>query len=419
MRESHCRTFRYMEDFHCIGGDCEATCCAGWRVSLEKQSYYRIQRLLRKSGRDPDAVLEKAPDASDTVYGHFKFKTDGTCSFLDDAGWCELHATYGEAALPNVCTVFPRLTYITGTTVDVAATPACPEVARLCLLSPDATDLVSLPLSVIPRGIGTMLELNPDLPYHALYHTVRNTFLDVLGHREIPIASRLFILAWATGQAPGFDRQCDRRTAATMQRLCERLRDHDTIESVDQGFRSLELSPEVPIAVVHSLLEKHLPKSMGRELNRCIADARSSYCGDRTATLEALALGYIGRRSAAGTFDKEIDQYFTNYARNFWMAEPYVNSQSLREHCIRLLARTAIIRFLFFGAPGLDAICDRAHDDAQRGHARDELEHHLVNVVMRFSRSVQHSASFLQTFRDVGQKQQLDSPAHLALFCGF
>ena len=32
----------YMSDFACIGGDCEDTCCAGWKVIVDRKNIPKI-----------------------------------------------------------------------------------------------------------------------------------------------------------------------------------------------------------------------------------------------------------------------------------------------------------------------------------------------------------------------------------------
>ena len=42
---------KYMNEFSCIGSDCELTCCAGWNIHIDKPSYRRIKsHLMRTPG---------------------------------------------------------------------------------------------------------------------------------------------------------------------------------------------------------------------------------------------------------------------------------------------------------------------------------------------------------------------------------
>jgi len=36
----------YVSRFTCIGGDCEDTCCAGWGVTLDEETYHRYRSCL-------------------------------------------------------------------------------------------------------------------------------------------------------------------------------------------------------------------------------------------------------------------------------------------------------------------------------------------------------------------------------------
>ncbi len=35
----------YMKEFQCIGSECEDTCCAGWRVSVDKDTFMKYRQV--------------------------------------------------------------------------------------------------------------------------------------------------------------------------------------------------------------------------------------------------------------------------------------------------------------------------------------------------------------------------------------
>ena len=41
----------YYEKFHCIAGECEDTCCAGWEIDIDDESYRFYQSVPGDFGR--------------------------------------------------------------------------------------------------------------------------------------------------------------------------------------------------------------------------------------------------------------------------------------------------------------------------------------------------------------------------------
>jgi lysine-N-methylase len=78
-----------------------------------------------------------------------------------DAGWCGIHKSRGTDFLGDACHFFPRITRQLGDITLQTASPSCPEVARLALLShntlhyhPTATDRLPNSLrNYLPEGL--------------------------------------------------------------------------------------------------------------------------------------------------------------------------------------------------------------------------------------------------------------------------
>lgn len=92
-------------DFHCIGADCEDTCCAGWGVPVDRETYNRYKQhknpvlapLFREfvqKNRDPKKQ-------SEAYYGFMELKPDGSCGFLREDKLCAIQKELGFQALCN------------------------------------------------------------------------------------------------------------------------------------------------------------------------------------------------------------------------------------------------------------------------------------------------------------------------------
>lgn len=131
----------YMQKFRCVGGDCEDSCCAGWRVVFDKrtaQAYFdakdlQIREIAKRS------IKKIKTDRSSQNFARIEMNTqNGACPFLQADKLCMVQNRLGESALSKVCATYPRVSGgVAGTQVEVA-TLSCPETARLCLLDKEA-----------------------------------------------------------------------------------------------------------------------------------------------------------------------------------------------------------------------------------------------------------------------------------------
>lgn len=128
----------YMKEFRCIGGACEDSCCVGWRVDLDKETYITYKSILDEELKPlfDKMVNRKHNNKSDASYGKIKMNKDGRCPFLDENNLCKIHGKLGEKYLSDTCTYYPRIVNRVDDKLERSATMSCPEIARLALLNP-------------------------------------------------------------------------------------------------------------------------------------------------------------------------------------------------------------------------------------------------------------------------------------------
>ena len=191
--------------FACIAGDCEDTCCAGWGVTLDLETFQRYQAC-------PDPVLKPLFDRHVKRYahsrssqdrGHIELQDDAcrSCSLLSPERLCRVQERLGERALSDTCNHYPRTFHRLAGYHQASFTLSCPEAARLALLAEDAFDFVEAEQTVshdfvaLPRN-------RAGLAPEAL-DEVRLLLLQVLRSPDLPLGQRLKVIG-------GF---CERLTA--------------------------------------------------------------------------------------------------------------------------------------------------------------------------------------------------------------
>ena len=129
----------FVTNFSCIGGECEDSCCYGWNIHIDKQSYKKT--LAHSELKVLAKTALKKVKKSDQVWAQAVLNEEGACGFLDDNKLCQIHAKAGEALLSNTCKTYPRMSHMRGGDRYDSLSLSCPEAARNILLRPDAFSL--------------------------------------------------------------------------------------------------------------------------------------------------------------------------------------------------------------------------------------------------------------------------------------
>ena len=94
----------YFSEFSCIAGDCKDSCCLGWEIDIDEDSYEYYQTLPGEVGERLRKGMYETEDG-----GHgIRTNNCGRCIMLNDKNLCDLYIAAGEASLSEVCTDFPR-----------------------------------------------------------------------------------------------------------------------------------------------------------------------------------------------------------------------------------------------------------------------------------------------------------------------
>lgn len=119
----------YYEDFKCIGGKCTDSCCIGWELDIDEESY----EAYKKAGGDFGKRLrESMVDGSDETDECNTFRLKGDrCPFLNEKNLCDIYIHLGEKSLCKVCTEYPRFTVEYDNTREKSMALSCEVVGKL------------------------------------------------------------------------------------------------------------------------------------------------------------------------------------------------------------------------------------------------------------------------------------------------
>lgn len=342
---------KYVGRFACSGGDCQDTCCSGWRIDLDRATLLQYQSCDdAELGPLFRAHVKRNPtDPTFQVFGHLQ-KLNGPCHycpFLDAAGLCRIHSRMGAEWLCDTCADFPRTTVEFGDYQQMTLQLSCPEAARLALLEPDAFDLGAGEGSCRAGGVGRVA------PVAGLtladMEEIRTQLFQILLTQEVELPRRLAVLGLF----------CQRLTELIQQGRCDHLA--GLTETMDECLRSgalqVPLNPETERRdarlefgwiFVLSMRVSELPPHQRR-----VIDAVATGLGIRAdGSLEPTVFP-AGYRAGAARLEAALEAvpgFLERYLLNEALREVFPwSKETPYEHYIHFLLRFAILQVMLAG----------------------------------------------------------------------
>lgn len=117
------------DKFKCIADKCKFTCCEGWDIGIDKNTYDKWQ----KENDEINYILNnvKTRKSKGKTKYFINKETNETCPFLDKQGLCKVVKKHGEEFLSLTCHMFPRIENIFEGRKELSLSCACPEVVEL------------------------------------------------------------------------------------------------------------------------------------------------------------------------------------------------------------------------------------------------------------------------------------------------
>ena len=126
----------YYKSFKCIADRCRHSCCIGWEIDIDADTYMKYASLGGELGRrlSENISLDGTP--------HFKLCEDERCPFLNERGLCDLILSEGEDILCDICTDHPRFRNFLPGRTEMGIGLCCEEAARLIIDSENHMELI-------------------------------------------------------------------------------------------------------------------------------------------------------------------------------------------------------------------------------------------------------------------------------------
>ncbi len=412
----------YADSFRCIGSACEDTCCQGWAVPIDRQTYEKYQNL-------PDVPLQAlvqssvvaqpmgADGAEPVPFAKILMTKENQCPLLNEERLCRVQIACGESFLSHACAVYPRVINTIDGAPDMSLSLSCPEAARLVLLNPNL-----LREAYAAQQSFAIPEQNPALAQEAseassasvsrpLAHfwPIRASVLALLRQRSYPLWQRLFLLGIL----------CRRLDSIARDELDRPVRDFlvDFDRTVATGallpaMETLPVDRPAQLDVVLRLAGMLLHRSNVRpRFVECIQAFTTGIGNGPQATLDSLSAHYAEAhdRHYAPFFARHpyiLENYLINtiFRTHFPFgkkgAQPLETPDMTREFAL-LTAQFALMKGLLIGVAGF--------------HRMNFTAEHVVHTMQAASKHFEHHPEFLNQAHALLVESHMDGARGLAI----
>ncbi len=384
----------YYRTFHCIGGECEDTCCAGWNVFVDEDTLRVYQdcqhEVVAPLLREAVVEITDAKTRHEDRAASIRCAPDGRCMLLQDDGLCVVQKHLGEQALSNTCTCFPRFVNQFGTQTEYSLGIACPEAARLILFHPQpigfeliASDARLAHRKFIGRHFPQKGTIDPE--QLVVLNDLRALVIGLLQHRPISLGARLMVLGFLLEDV-------DRMIALPTFRHTSQLM------PVIQGYVDLLANPEQVEAQFLRLDPEH-PRRLrllGHALTQLLAERAAPRLAD---CLVAAANGLLGSDVGSASDDIVVNRYIQAYQDYY---QPYIQERGYVLE--NYLVNQVITRLYPFSETELfdlyrELVCNQALLQVllvgMAGHYQGLSDERVLQLFQSFTRKTNHNAQYL------------------------
>lgn len=374
---------KYVTQFHCTGGSCPDTCCSGWQIPIDQETFRDYRRVTHPTLKPLfQTFLVQVDKDSYPNHGRINAPTpDKRCVMLSDEDLCSIQQNLGEDALSDTCHVYPRSVVQFGDRMEQSLTLSCPEAARLALTQEDAFEFVAAEFST-RQATTDILPTAGGFDFFAM-DEVRAFTIQLFQTPALSNVERLAVLGWLCSQ---LDELAASGTENQVHAILNELTLSIESGAIQATVHQLTRQSSVAASVFSVLFGS--PPSADRSANqKTVLDWVNQGLGfdasGAAPTAAALESNYLRGLALLHADGATAERILTRYLLNDLVRQtfPWKQSSGLSSY-LQLLTRFGIVRLML-------AATAAAHNTPL-----DEPQ--MVQVVQVFCRLYQHNRAFAQ-----------------------
>jgi lysine-N-methylase len=388
----------YVSKFACITSRCEDTCCRGWRVAIDQESYDKYINLMNTGDLFNGKITR---DDIMQVEGAFAevVLSDNTCPFLTEKKLCSIQEMYGESYLSLTCAIFPRNYNMVNGKLELTLNMSCPHAARLALLEPTPMKFSLAEIKDDPRiGKIPALDLSdPEYPnsVYPYFEEVRSFIVTLIQNRNYCFEDRLVILGRFCNDLNIADNRSGSDAVIRLINSYTHLIDN---HGFDKFISSIPDQPTALLKTLMILIEYRLKTGVtGKRFLECFNQFKQGLNYTNEISDEDLSDSYKEVKSSCyDNFIKQNEYIFENYFVNYVFKElfPFGESKTIYNKDIFTVPKTIFTEYMLM-AVHYAMIKNLLVGIA--GYYKDQFGmQHVINLIQSFAKNIDHDVPYLQ-----------------------
>lgn len=393
----------YMKSFSCIGSACEDSCCVGWRVTLDKDTYNKYKNVkhpVLTTKLNKSMKRNKQSGAKDNTYASFIMDDRGRCPMLEENGLCGIQAALGEDMLSRTCSTYPRVINKVGSSFEISAKLSCPEVARLALLNPEGIDFEYTNMELMNNwGQAELLNTSETVKGEHLFWDLRVFTIEILQNRNLHLNDRMILLGLFIEKV---QQALEQRDYNNIPLLIGQYKNKMHDITYTSSLSRIQVNHELQLKLIVEIIDKR--NSVGGEIARYMECYREMLQGlkieGETIQLKDLVDSYeYNHKHYYVPFMAECGYILENYLVNYVYETLFPN---VKASIFTQYARMSVLYSLL-----------RIHLVGISGYHRGLSEEIVIKAIQSFTRVFEHNASFMNMVSELFRQNNLESLPHI------
>ncbi|MEG0686843.1 MAG: flagellin lysine-N-methylase, partial [Erysipelotrichales bacterium] len=182
----------YYDEFKCLADKCNESCCYGWRVDIDKNTFKKYKKIKGELGRKINkSISRQRKEDNELKYGKIKLNDKGMCPLVEESGLCGIHANLGESYLCNTCKIYPRTISKVGKIGERKLSLSCPAVAEFLIEYKEKIGFIFKEEDITKIEQEYVVDRVFDTKLYDNVFAVRSFLIEVAQFREIDVWKRL------------------------------------------------------------------------------------------------------------------------------------------------------------------------------------------------------------------------------------
>lgn len=222
------------DKFKCIADKCKFTCCVGWDINIDTNTYNKWTKVNNDSEYLLNNVKVKKYENKDMYF--INKENHEACPFLDKQGLCYVVKEHGEEYLSSTCHMFPRIENIFDCRKELSLSCSCPEVVEI--------------ISNMNGKIKIYSENNTNFEIDLLELKIREVLINIIQKENLGLQYKLIIgfeMLLSILENESFSRE-----DILLEEL-EKYKDRNYIQNLVSTYKEIELNIDDSIEEINNL----------------------------------------------------------------------------------------------------------------------------------------------------------------------